>query len=179
MFRVADGGTVENVIIGSPAGDGIHCDGSCTLRNVWWEDVGEDAATLRDTSLIDGGGARLAEDKVFQHNGTGTVTIQNFELEDFGKLYRSCGNCSKQYERHVVIRDVTVIAPGGALVGTNTNYGDTAALSGITIIGDPAKKIRICERYIGNDSGGSPRKTGSGADGTYCRYTPSDVAYLP
>ncbi|MEX5711152.1 pectate lyase [Parafrankia sp. FMc6] len=182
IFDVADGGTVQNVIIGSPAADGIHCKGTCTLRNVWWEDVGEDAATFKGTSAaqtmtIDGGGARGASDKVFQHNGPGTMVIQNFQVQDFGKLYRSCGNCSKQYARHVVVRNVTVTAPGKTLVGVNTNYGDSAQLSGVTIVGDSSRKISICDRYTGNSSGSEPTKTGSGVDGTYCRYTPSDIAY--
>ncbi|MCK9932363.1 pectate lyase [Frankia sp. Mgl5] len=182
IFEVADGGTVQNVIIGSPAADGIHCKGTCTLRNVWWEDVGEDAATFKGTSAaqtmtIDGGGARGASDKVFQHNGPGTMVIQNFQVQDFGKLYRSCGNCSKQYARHVVVRNVTVTAPGKTLVGVNTNYGDSAQLSGVTIVGDSSRKISICDRYTGNSSGSEPTKTGSGADGTYCRYTPSDITY--
>ena len=33
-----------------PAADGVHCKGSCTLRNVWWQDVGEDAATFKGTA---------------------------------------------------------------------------------------------------------------------------------
>jgi len=52
-----------------------------------------------------------------------------------------------------------------------------ATLSGITIIGDASKKISICDRYQGNNSGGEPTKLGTGADGTVCRYTPADVAY--
>jgi len=36
-----------------------------------------------------------AEDKVVQHNGGGTVAIDGFCVEDFGKLYRSCGNCDE------------------------------------------------------------------------------------
>src|SRR5690606_20282550 len=81
MFVVADGGTIQNVILDAPAGDGIHCEGSCTIRNVWWNDVGEDAATFRSSSssatyLVDGGGAKHASDKVFQHNGAGTLTIR-------------------------------------------------------------------------------------------------------
>jgi hypothetical protein len=98
MFKLADGAVLENVIIGAPAGDGVHCSGSCTLKNVWWEDVGEDAATFKGgasaTYLVDGGGARSASDKVLQHNGGGTLTVRNFRAENFGKLYRSCGNCS-------------------------------------------------------------------------------------
>jgi hypothetical protein len=181
MFKLADGATLSNVIIGAPAGDGVHCSGTCTLRNVWWLDVGEDAATFRGgssaTFLVDGGGARSASDKVFQHNGGGTLTIRNFQVSTFGKLYRSCGNCSTQYKRTVVIENVRLTAPGTAVVGINTNYGDTATLRGITIVGDSSKKIAICDRYTGNSSGDEPTKTGSGPDGTYCRYSSSDITY--
>ena len=182
MFTVADGGTIKNVIIGSPAGDGIHCLGTCTIQNVWWEDVGEDAATQKGTKTsqvmtIDGGGAQKASDKIFQHNGPGTMIIKNFVAKDFGKLYRSCGNCSKQYQRTVVVQNVTVIAPGKLLAGVNTNYGDKATFTGITIQGDSSKKIHICDRFTGNSTGAEPPKTGTGADGKYCVYSSSDLTY--
>jgi hypothetical protein len=181
MFDLAAGATLSNVIIGAPAGDGVHCAGSCTLRNVWWLDVGEDAATFRGGSssvfLVDGGGARSASDKVFQHNGGGTLTIQNFQVTNFGKLYRSCGNCSTQYKRTVVVNNVRATAPGGTIAGINTNYGDTATFRGITIVGDSSKKISICDRFTGNSSGNEPTKTGSGPDGTYCKYSTSDITY--
>ncbi|MEU4687744.1 pectate lyase [Actinoplanes sp. NPDC023714] len=181
MFKLANGATLSNVIIGAPAGDGVHCDGNCTLRNVWWLDVGEDAATFRGGSstvaTVDGGGARSASDKVFQHNGGGTLTIKNFQVTNFGKLYRSCGNCSTQYKRTVVIQNIRATAPGGSIAGINTNYGDTATFSGITIVGDSSKKISICDRFTGNSSGNEPTKTGSGPDGTYCRYSTSDITY--
>ncbi|KAH7694793.1 pectate lyase, partial [Aphelenchoides avenae] len=84
IFKLEDGAVIRNVIIGSPAADGIHCKGTCTIENVWWEDVGEDAATFKskvDSSkyTVTGGGARHASDKVFQHNGAGTLTIKNFQ----------------------------------------------------------------------------------------------------
>jgi len=126
---------------------------------------------------VDGGGARHATDKTFQHNGPGTMVIKNFQLEDFGKLYRSCGNCSKQFKRTVVVQNVLITAPGKTLVGINTNYGDTATLSGITIVGDSRKKISICDRFTGNSSGDEPTKTGSGPDGTFCKYDPAAVVY--
>ncbi|HKS47981.1 MAG TPA: pectate lyase [Amycolatopsis sp.] len=180
VFELANGAALENVILGAPAADGVHCLGSCLLRNVWWEDVGEDAATLKGTSpsqvmTIDGGGARSASDKVFQHNGPGTVIIRNFQVSGIAKLYRSCGNCGTQYQRHVVVQNVTVTAPAKTLVGINPNYGDTAELSGITISGDSGRKIAICEKYQGV-TGGEPAKIGSGADAN-CRYTPADLAY--
>jgi hypothetical protein len=180
LFKLAPGAVLKNVILGAPAADGVHCDGSCTLQNVWWEDVGEDAATFRGSSssntyLVDGGGAKKASDKVFQHNGAGTLTIRNFQVQEFGKLYRSCGNCSTQYRRNVVLQGVTATAPGSALVGINTNYGDTARFSNITIVGSTS--MSVCDRYTGNSTGAEPTKTGSGPDGVYCIYTAADITY--
>jgi pectate lyase len=181
IFELSNGATLQNVIIGAPAADGIHCLGSCTLKNVWWEDVGEDAATFKGTSAsqtmtIDGGGARKADDKVFQHNGPGTMVIKNFQVNDFGKLYRSCGNCSSQFARHVQISNVTVTAPGKAIAGINTNFGDTATLSSITVVGDSSHKITPCLKYKGVTSG-EPTETGSGPDSKNCLYSTSDITY--
>ncbi|WP_322746831.1 pectate lyase [Cellulomonas sp. S1-8] len=180
MFELADGATIKNVILGTGAADGIHCKGTCTIQNVWWEDVGEDAATFKGTSssqrmTVDGGGARKAHDKVFQHNGPGTFVIKNFQVSDFGKLYRSCGNCSTQHARSVQISNVQVTAPGKALVGINPNLGDRATISGVTIIGDSSKKIAICEEYRGVTSG-EPTKVGSGPS-TACGYSTSSITY--
>jgi len=181
LFEVADGGTLKNVIIGSAAGDGIHCLGTCLLQNVWWEDVGEDAASQKgkisgQVMQIDGGGAKKADDKVFQHNGPGKMVIQNFVVQDFGKLYRSCGNCSTQYQRSVEMYNILVVAPGKALAGINSNYGDTATFKWIRLYDDD-KDIDICVRYKGNSSGSEPSKVGTGADGTYCKYSSSDITY--
>jgi hypothetical protein len=181
MFELASGATLQNVIIGAPAGDGVHCSGPCTLRNVWWEDVGEDAATFRGSGspsfLVDGGGARAASDKIFQHNGPGTLTIQNFQATNFGTFYRSCGNCSSQFQRNVVIRNVTLTRPGNTVAGINTNYGDTARFSGITIVNDSSRSMVICRKYTGNNSGDEPTQVGTGADGTNCIYSTSDLIY--
>ncbi|MET9808508.1 pectate lyase [Streptomyces halstedii] len=182
LFKLKDGATIKNVILGSPAADGIHCSGSCTIQNVWWEDVGEDAASFKGTSTssvytVSGGGAKKASDKVFQFNGAGRLVVTKFQVADFGKLVRSCGNCSKQYKREIVVNDVDVTAPGKALVGVNTNYGDTASLRSVRIHGDSGKKIKPCVRYTGNSTGAEPKETGSGPDGTYCQYTASDLSY--
>ncbi|GII20431.1 pectate lyase [Planosporangium mesophilum] len=185
VFTLADGATLKNVIIGAPGADGVHCKGTCTLQNVWWEDVGEDAATLEGSApagsvmTVTGGGARKASDKVFQHNGPGAYVITNFFVDDFGKLYRSCGNCKSNYQgrRDVVVRNVIAQAGRSALVGINSNYGDTARLSQITIYGDPDRKLVICQRYTGNNTGAEPPKAGSGPDGTHCLYTASDITY--
>ncbi len=182
MFRLSDGATLENVILGDPAADGIHCYGSCTLKNVWWERVGEDAATFRgqqpdDVMLIDGGGASGAMDKVFQNNGVGTMIIKNFYVEHFGKLYRSCGNCSRQAARTVVVENVTaLIGPkSSCLVGLNENYGDRAIFRGMNRFFTEAKpKFPICQRFMGNARGLEPKKTTTGPDAN-CVYDDGNV----
>ncbi|MET3422696.1 cell division septation protein DedD [Actinoplanes tereljensis] len=173
LFQLADGATLSNVIIGAPAADGVHCAGSCTLKNVWWLDVGEDAATFKGTSAsqtmtIDGGGAMHASDKVFQHNGPGTFVIKNFQASDIGKLYRSCGNCSKQFARKVQISNVTVTAPLKTLAGINPNLGDTATITNATIIG--GKATNVCALFKGVTSG-EPTETSNVPDGVACIAT--------
>ena len=176
VFEVANGGTIKNVIIGSPAGDGIHCLGTCTIQNVWWEDVGEDAATFLGTgggtSYVIGGGARSASDKTFQHNGNGTVNISGFYLETAGKLYRACGNCTNSFQRHVVVDNI-IVKSTSVIAGININWGDTARFTRITVYGSAT----ICDKYNGVPKGSEPTHVGSGADGVNCFYSASDITY--
>ncbi|MFD7699625.1 pectate lyase [Streptomyces caelestis] len=182
ILELADGAVLKNVILGAPAADGVHCKGSCTLQNVWWEDVGEDAATFKGKSsgsvyTVSGGGAKEASDKVFQFNGAGTLNVSNFAVKNFGTFVRSCGNCSTQYKRTINLNTIEVNWKGSRLAGINTNYGDSATLRNITIIGDSSKKIIPCQKYIGNNTGKEPSTNGSGPDGTYCKYASSDITY--
>jgi pectate lyase len=183
VFMLAANAVLKNVIIGGSgcsAADGVHCEsGSCTLENVWFGDVGEDAVTFKGSSTsqimtITGGGAFSASDKVIQHNGPGTIKISNFYVSDAGKLYRSCGNCGSQYARHIVLDFVTAKSVKW-LVGINTNYGDTATLTHITLCGSGTT---VCEKYTGNNTGAEPSAIGSGPDGTNCIYTSSDITTL-
>lgn len=121
------------MIIGPNQIEGVHCFGSCSLTNVWWSAVCEDAFTIKEqaageTSKISGGGAFGAEDKVLQHNGGGTLSVSGFTVETFGKLYRSCGNCKSMFERHVIFDNISA-TDGKSLAGINSNYGDTATVS--------------------------------------------------
>lgn len=59
------------------------------------------------------------EDKVLQHNGGGTLSVSGFTVSDFGKLYRSCGNCDEMYERHVVLDDID--ASSGSILAGKSN----------------------------------------------------------
>jgi pectate lyase len=177
MFDLADGATLKNVIIGSPAGDGVHCEGRCTIQNVWWEDVGEDAATFRGTngdSFVIGGGAKSASDKVFQHNGSGTVHISGFYAKSIGKLYRACGNCSTSHQRHVTVDNV-ILDSAKYVVGINTNWGDTAVLRTVTLIN--GTKTHVCAEYQGVAKGSEPTYLGDGVNDAFCQFKTSDITY--
>ncbi|KAM0341371.1 hypothetical protein ACHAPU_010014 [Fusarium lateritium] len=167
MFILEDGATLRNLIIGPGQAEGVHCKGSCTLENVWFEDVCEDAITLKQesgTSIIRGGGAFHASDKVVQFNGRGTVEISDFYVEDYGKLVRSCGNCKDNSgPRNIVIENIAAVN-GGVLCGINTNYGDTCTIS--NACQDEGKN---CDLFEGNSDGSEPTKLSSGPDGTSCK----------
>ncbi|RYP02167.1 hypothetical protein DL764_005918 [Monosporascus ibericus] len=159
VFLLREGATLRNVIIGKDQAEGVHCDGHCTLEFVWFEDVCEDAISVKNDkpgkeTWIIGGGAYHASDKVVQHNGCGTVNIINFYVEDYGKLYRSCGNCSKQCKRNVYIEGVTA-KNGNELAGINSNYGDTATIRNCC----SDAKVK-CQMYTGCAGGCEPKKAG-------------------
>lgn len=169
MFILANGATLSNVIIGPGQAEGVHCKGTCTLNNVWWADVCEDALTLKQTSgtsYINGGGAFKASDKIVQFNGRGTVQIRNFYAKDYGKLVRSCGNCKPNGGPRNVIIDGVKANNGGVLCGINTNYGDTCKITNSC-----QNSGKYCDRYQGNSDGSEPSKIGSGPDGKYCVTT--------
>eukprot|EP00245_Coleochaete_scutata_P003032 TRINITY_DN14339_c0_g2_i1.p1 TRINITY_DN14339_c0_g2~~TRINITY_DN14339_c0_g2_i1.p1 ORF type:complete len:359 (+),score=67.19 TRINITY_DN14339_c0_g2_i1:130-1206(+) len=179
IFMIHPGGTVRNVIIGTPAGDGINCRGSCKIINVWWTDVGEDAATLRGNSPnqvmeIIGGGARGASDKVFQHNGPGTVIIRDFWADNIGKLYRACGSCPLM-KRHVVVENVFLSNVHTAVAGINVNSGDTGKFKNINI--NQAKQIDVCQKYRTGSGWSTKLRIGGGPDGNNCFFDPTTVKF--
>ncbi|KDN65652.1 putative pectate lyase F [Colletotrichum sublineola] len=159
VFLLRRGATLRNAIIGKNQKEGVHCDGPCTLEFVWFEDVCEDAISVKndragDHTWIIGGGAYKAGDKIVQHNGCGTVNIINFYAREYGKVYRSCGNCSSQCKRNVYVEGVTAYG-GGEIVGINSNYGDTATLRNVCT----DAKVR-CQMYNGCAGGCEPSKSG-------------------
>nr|GID86750.1 hypothetical protein Ade03nite_56740 [Actinoplanes derwentensis] len=176
MFKIANGGTLQNVILGSPAGDGVHCEGTCTIRNVWWNDIGEDAATFKGTgggtSYVIGGGARNGSDKTFQHNGNGTVSISGFYLSGSGKLYRGCGNCTTSYQRHVKIDNV-LLNDIDMVAGINSNWGDTATITRVTLTN--SSSATVCGKYQGVAKGSEPKYLGEGWNDSNCKVTQSDI----
>lgn len=87
-----------------------------------------------------------------QANGRGTTTIKDYTVVNVGKLFRSCGNCSKNGgPRNVIISNVKANGVTADLVGINSNYGDVATISGSC--GKSVKKV--CQEFKGIVKDGS------------------------
>ncbi|EGZ21983.1 hypothetical protein PHYSODRAFT_491462 [Phytophthora sojae] len=178
VFLVEAGGTLKNAIIGKNQKEGVHCDDhDCTIENVWWDDVCEDALSIKggtasSVTTVTNCGARYASDKVVQHNGYGTVKINGFFAQEFGKLYRSCGTCG-DIPRTVTVENVYAIDPLVSLVTVNKNYNDQATLKNIYVKTTDGKgDVKVCQWSQGSKT---PSNLGDGPSGTLCQYTESDV----
>ncbi|KAH7462601.1 putative pectate lyase G [Phytophthora ramorum] len=178
VFLVEAGGTLKNAIIGKNQKEGVHCDDhDCTIENVWWDDVCEDALSIKGGSAssvttVTNCGARYAEDKVVQHNGYGTVKIKGFFAQEFGKLYRSCGTCGN-IPRIVTVENVYAIDPLVSVVTVNKNYNDKATLKNIYVkTTDGKDDVKVCQWSQGSKT---PSNLGDGPSGSLCKYTESDI----
>ena len=126
--------------------------------------------------LIEGGGATGASDKVIQANGRGRVTIRNYTVTNSGKLYRSCGDCSNNQARsprQVVVENVRASGMTSDFVAINSNFGDTATISGVC----GSNNRDICRPYRGIESGQSGGGSQSGNAG--CGGTQGTIDTFP
>ncbi|MFP5391833.1 MAG: pectate lyase [Gammaproteobacteria bacterium] len=182
-FILGNGATLKNVVLGDPklgtrkdlkagGADGVHCKGNCRIENVYWGDIGEDAATMEgsapagSTMTIVGGAAYKGADKIFQNNGNKTrISISDFYAEEAGKLYRSCGNCSSQYVRYVTVKGVALYNVNAGL-GVNSSFDASKlpALKGqydvadITDLVTNKSSSSRCVGYVGTSKGNEPSK---------------------
>lgn len=95
------------------------------------------------------------------------VQIKDFEVDDFGKLYRSCGNCKNNKGPRKVVIDGVRASGGSVMAGMNANYGDVATISNTC----GAKTTKMCQRYEGCDKAKGDcesKKLGEGFDGKTC-----------
>lgn len=183
VFLLKDGATLQNVVINKNAADGVHCEGNCNITNVVWQDVCEDAATMKGGSgkimRIRGGSAANASDKVFQHNGKGsTISIDSFKTTgSIGKLYRSCGNCeSNGGPRKVNINNVQLEKVTASVVGVNSNYGDVATIRAVKIKGYKAGSPQVCVEYRGVQKGSESPKLGERWGTAACNVRRTDIS---
>jgi len=103
-----EGATLINVVLGAPAADGVHTYENVNIQNVKWEDVGEDALTVKKKGkvTIDGGSAQKASDKIFQINKASTFTVKNFTADNGGKFIRQLGGSA--FHVDVIIDKCTI-----------------------------------------------------------------------
>ena len=162
-FILKKGATLKNVILGANSIEHVHCVGDgCTVQNVFWIDVCEDALTLKGSTntnakfYVKGCAAKNGSDKIIQHNSAGTVIVTDFYVENSGKLYIGCGNWKSGYQnkrkvelKNVQAKNVKVLA------GINTNYGDQAKFESVSYSGGHA-----CQKYQGNNNGAEPKSLG-------------------
>ena len=73
-----------------------------------WEDIGEDALTVKGEGYVtvSGGAAYKGDDKVFQLNKACTFTVKNFTADGMGKLIRQNGGTS--FKCTIYLDNVTV-----------------------------------------------------------------------
>ncbi|KAH7363182.1 pectate lyase [Plectosphaerella cucumerina] len=155
VFILENGATLSNVIIGINAVEGVQCKGSCTLRNVWFRDVCEEAIVPLGTGnvLIEGGGAKGGSgDSIVNHRGaSGTITIKDFTVIGGNKLFDSCGNCRNNGSpRNVILQNVKASSVT-TLVGINSNFGDVSTISGSCGSG----VSKVCQEFRGVATSGA------------------------
>ncbi|QRW25104.1 pectate lyase [Rhizoctonia solani] len=97
----------------------------------------------------------------------GLVKIDSYCVQDFGKLCRSCGNCSSQTKRQVQISQV-IAKNGKLLAGVNSNYGDVATID--TKSNSYTSVKSICDTFQGNSSGKEPTTLTKNQSNSNCKF---------
>ncbi|XXU23323.1 pectate lyase [Sorangium sp. So ce887] len=134
VFKLEDGAKLKNVVLGAPAADGIHTYGNVTLENIVWEDIGEDALTVKKsgTVVLNGGSAKNGDDKVFQINAASTFRVSNFKAENAGKFIRQNGGTDFKVDVFIDRCDISKMkesifrtdSSSSSVTMTNTRYRD-------------------------------------------------------
>lgn len=181
--------TVKNLRIAADGGsDGIWCSkGDCTLENIVWEDICEDAATQKSTpgstmTVIGGWAWNNGGGKIFQHNAPDTTVIVTGGFTAKGKsakLLRACGNCvGNGGGKKLIIDGVRV--EGTLLeevVAPNANYGDIAKVRNLSIKDYQPGKPDICSEWNGFEKSEKKpsQRLGEAWNTTSCDVDPSHV----
>ncbi len=94
FFRLNSGSTVQSVILLAPGVDGIHYYGNGNIKSVTWNDVGEDASTIKSsgTCWMYQSRASSAYDKFCQANAASTWTLEQVTETTCGKVIRQNGS---------------------------------------------------------------------------------------
>lgn len=98
LFKLEDGASLKNVVIGDNGADGIHLYGDAKIDNLHVTNVGEDAITVKANpegkkSNVDISNSTFANasDKILQLNADTNLTVNNVKAKDFGTFVRTNG----------------------------------------------------------------------------------------
>ena len=93
-FRVENGATLRNVILGNNGVDGVHFYNGGNLQNFRWTNVGEDAFTIKSSGTVNVTGVTgvNSEDKFAQVNAASTLNVSNCIVDNAGKFLRQNGD---------------------------------------------------------------------------------------
>ncbi|EUC54964.1 pectate lyase, putative, partial [Rhizoctonia solani AG-3 Rhs1AP] len=97
----------------------------------------------------------------------GLVKIDSYCVQDFGKLYRSCGNCGTQVKREVQISNV-IARNGKLLAGVNSNFGDVATID--TKSNSYTSLTSVCDTFQGNNKGIEPVTLTKNQSNASCKF---------
>jgi pectate lyase C len=92
-FRVENGATLRNAILGNNGVDGVHFYNGGNLTNFRWTNVGEDAFTIKSSGTVNVSGVTgvNSEDKFAQVNAASTLNVSNCIVDNAGKFLRQNG----------------------------------------------------------------------------------------
>ncbi len=92
-FRVENGATLRNVILGNNGVDGVHFYNGGNLQNFRWTNVGEDAFTIKSSGTVNVSGVTgvNSEDKFALVNAASTLNVSNCIVDNAGKFLRQNG----------------------------------------------------------------------------------------
>nr|WP_235188704.1 pectate lyase [Pantoea agglomerans] len=98
LFKLEDGASLKNVVIGDNGADGIHLYGDAKIDNLHVTNVGEDAITVKankegkkSSVEISNSTFQNASDKILQLNADTDLTVNNVKAKDFGTFVRTNG----------------------------------------------------------------------------------------
>jgi pectate lyase C len=93
FFRLNAESWLKNVKLAAPGVDGCHFYGNGTMNEVTWQDIGEDAHTVKSSGncWVSGGAAYNGADKCGQVNAASSLTLYYFYTDNCLKNIRQNG----------------------------------------------------------------------------------------
>jgi pectate lyase C len=113
-FRVENGATLRNAILGNNGVDGVHFYNGGTLQNFRWTNVGEDAFTIKSSGTVNVSGVTgvNSEDKFAQVNAASTLNVSNCIVSNAGKFLRQNGGTTFKITVNVDRCDISNMGEG-------------------------------------------------------------------